>query len=570
MSYTISTHVDQTVTLVNGPATYPDYSFPLDITSTGGVYITAAGADAIDASTLATNLFGVNITNDGTVMAGAGQGSQTGGIGVDLSVFNNIVNNGTIDGGASVGESGVGVKAGGGYGVGGVGVSLVNGSLTNNKGAIVQGGYGYDGSSGGVGIVAHGARVYNYGTITGGAGNYQHPPGRTGTSGVGVELAAQPNGFQTYLLNAGSIYGGSIFDDNQVGAFSDNGGLGVEVGADTVFKNKGDVFGGAVGVEVRGGTVYNSGYIGSGVGGENLAAVDFESVTGGKLELEIPNSAGVSSSGIGGYISGFVAGDTVEIANLTPTQTAAAFYGGTDPVDPSKQFYGIKDNGSILFLGFSSASQFQLKADPNGGTDITVATAACFREGTRILTADGEVPVEALRIGDRVVTLNGQIQPIRWIGRRSFANAMVAADADALPVLIRAGALGVGVPRRDLWVSPEHAMYIDGVLIPAHVLVNGDSIVRDGNVAALKYFHLELDQHAVIHAEGALAESYVDDDSRDQFDNAAEYTLLYPHACRGSARFCAPRLEEGAQLEGIRRNLLPEVRRAPGTSSVHG
>ncbi len=98
-------------------------------------------------------------------------------------------------------------------------------------------------------------------------------------------------------------------------------------------------------------------------------------------------------------------------------------------------------------------------------------------------------------------------------------------------------------------------MFLDGVLIPAALLVNGVSIIREEKVDALTYFHLEFDAHTIIYAEGAPTESFVDDDSREMFDNAAEYDLLYPDAAAGPARFCAPRVEEGEELEKVRRRL---------------
>jgi O-antigen biosynthesis protein len=146
------------------------------------------------------------------------------------------------------------------------------------------------------------------------------------------------------------------------------------------------------------------------------------------------------------------------------------------------------------------------------------------------------------------------LQPIIWIGRRHHAD--VAARAHLQPIRISRGALGEDLPHRDLWVSPEHAMYVEGMLIPAAALVNGISIVRDDSFDQLTYFHLEFARHQVIFAEGAAAESFVDDDSREMFDNAHTFTELYPHAISKPAHFCAPRVEDGAELEKVRSALL--------------
>jgi hypothetical protein len=172
--------------------------------------------------------------------------------------------------------------------------------------------------------------------------------------------------------------------------------------------------------------------------------------------------------------------------------------------------------------------------------------------GTLILTVAGEVPVEELAIGDRVVALSGRARPIRWIGQRSYSGRFTLGQRHILPVRIAAGALAKGVPARDLWVSPNHALYLEGVLIEARDLVNGVSILQAKETSKIEYFHIELDAHDVIVAEGAYAESYADDDSRSLFHNAHEYRALYPDERSGPARYCAPRRDQGYEVERAR------------------
>ncbi len=96
-------------------------------------------------------------------------------------------------------------------------------------------------------------------------------------------------------------------------------------------------------------------------------------------------------------------------------------------------------------------------------------------------------------------------------------------------------------------------MFLDGLLIPARCLVNESTIVR-ARVDQVHYHHVELDIHDILLAEGAPSESFMDDDSRGVFHNAHEFDALYPDAARPDG-FCAPRVEQGAELEAIRQRL---------------
>ena len=186
--------------------------------------------------------------------------------------------------------------------------------------------------------------------------------------------------------------------------------------------------------------------------------------------------------------------------------------------------------------------------------NIFSTSAACYCRGTLIGTPDGDRAVEDLVPGGQVLTLSGPARTIRWIGRRSYTGRFAAANPDVQPVRIRAGALGGVLPRRDLLVSPNHALFLDGVLIPARCLVDGQAVTKAANGGGtVEYFHVELDTHDVILAEGAPAESYVDDDNRMMFHNGAEVAATRQPGT--AAAYCAPRVEQGPVLEAVRRRI---------------
>ena len=157
-----------------------------------------------------------------------------------------------------------------------------------------------------------------------------------------------------------------------------------------------------------------------------------------------------------------------------------------------------------------------------GGTTMTAQNdpfAICFVAGTRILTATGEKPVEALAAGDLVVTKDRGPQPLLWVGCTTFSAASLATRPNQAPIHIATGALAKNQPARPLMVSPQHRVLVSGpavqricgkkeVLIPAKALLERPGVSQMGPAKDVHYYHLLFGRHELVQAEGALCESF--------------------------------------------------------------
>ena len=153
----------------------------------------------------------------------------------------------------------------------------------------------------------------------------------------------------------------------------------------------------------------------------------------------------------------------------------------------------------------------------------------CFSAGTLIATPHGERRVESLIIGETIVTQDGREVFVKWVGRQRVMTRFGPAER-LMPVRFAAGSLGEGLPHTDLTVTADHGMLIDGVICQAGALVNGTTITRvplDEMGEAFTVYHIETEAHEIILANGAPAETFIDNVSRRVFDNFAEFEALY-------------------------------------------
>jgi hypothetical protein len=269
----------------------------------------------------------------------------------------------------------------------------------------------------------------------------------------------------------------------------------------------------------------------------------FDALNAYELNGTNPNFTIGSLYGTGGYSCVDNEGDTTFETGDTVTAD------GENASFVDFEYVGFFENGWIGVIG---GSYFLFTNSSYGNGDAVTANSAafttCFLAGTRIATPEGERPVETLSIGDLVLGADGRARPVRWIGRQT----VVAVFADPrlnFPIRVTAGALGENVPARDLLVSPDHALLVDGLLVQAAALVDGLAVRREPAPAErFTWYHIELEDHALVLAEGTPAETFVDHVTRRRFDNFAEYAALYGDEAPSIPELDLPRVKSARQL----------------------
>ncbi|MFT8722731.1 MAG: Hint domain-containing protein [Acetobacter malorum] len=349
-----------------------------------------------------------------------------------------------------------------------------------------------------------------------GGGSYVVPPGVTGS--VTTVLAA---------LTGATIYvGGTATINTGVSALS---GVTVNVDGGKATLGSNVLVGALSGSTINmtnGGTFSN----GSGlIGLLNGSTINFGK-GGGKF---IANAGGtlldLSSTTITGFDAArdFISFEnlsaapaTYSIANSLGSQSLTVYDASGDAIA------SVNVSGQHFTAGNYSATGVGPLTVSSDGTSLSIEAvgSVCFLPGTLLRTPEGEVAVEDVQIGDTVLTFeNGKpvAQPVVWVGsRRADVRPGLPLDEAGWPVRVRQNALADGVPSKDLLITPEHCLYLDGQFVPARMLVNGETIAYDQTIRAYTYYHVETAQHAVIMADGALTESYLDTGNRRAFQQA--------------------------------------------------
>jgi len=238
---------------------------------------------------------------------------------------------------------------------------------------------------------------------------------------------------------------------------------------------------------------------------------------GGENTLNISSLPGTFTGKIRGFsnedsinvgISGTVTYDK-DSGILTLTTTS----GKTYKYDVGENYTGEfsdSDNGVITYSGLTS----------------------CYLPGTMILTPEGEVAVEKLEVGDLVLThdiTTGASVPMKivWAGSSPVnVTGAAAGDEAGAPVRIFKNAFDNGIPAQDLLVTSEHCMLINGQFIPVRMLVNGRSVIYDRSFTQFPVYHIETEKHAILTANGALSESFLNTENYSGFRQAGKIVSL--------------------------------------------
>ncbi len=230
-----------------------------------------------------------------------------------------------------------------------------------------------------------------------------------------------------------------------------------------------------------------------------------------------PNASGLIAIAFGGGMQPVGPGWSVALKTTGGTLAAVPI-----PTAPLPQIISLTDPAGVTVTGI----RLTYSGAPNGQLFVNGLTASvsCFCAGTSIACPGGDKAVQDLKPGDRILRADGGTTTVRWLGEQPI-DTRLSHPAKVNPICITAGAIADGIPSRDLWISADHAVEVDGMLINAGALVNGETIYQAAKMPldGFTYYHVETEGgHVLILAEGIAAESYIDYVDADGFANADE------------------------------------------------
>jgi hypothetical protein len=282
-------------------------------------------------------------------------------------------------------------------------------------------------------------------------------------------------------------------------------------------------------------------------------AIVFTSGEYNDLDIYSPTVAGVPQVPISGFGPTMTI-DLIQLGYPGGTYPDILSLSGSSLVVPT-----VSGNTTLDLVGNYSGYTF---SGTNDGTNLgngygdQIIVTPCFAGGTSIATSHGEVRVEDLVVGDVVVSLHAGAAPITWIGHRKVNCRRHPKPEQVWPVRVAAGAFGPDLPSRDLWLSPDHAVYENASLIPVRELINGSTIEQVA-LDEITYYHIELRHHDIVLAEGLPVETYLDTGNRESFAGRQGDIALHPNfaALVWDASACAPLVLTGPALKKARRRI---------------
>ncbi|NHN88322.1 Hint domain-containing protein [Acetobacter conturbans] len=380
------------------------------------------------------------------------------------------------------------------------------------------------------------ATTTQYAAYTSGAGTEASPYVLASSSGT---VTLQPGKY--YVLEDGASIGTAVI--KEYNASGSTGGINVNGAHLTVDSDGTTSVAGTINMNGKGSSLVLNNETGkwsyeANLAGEDISAGGDQYYTYPALQNATITNFGSGSSictnnvpgGLGSTIginSSYVNSSTLILKKSSSIPVTAS---SSNPnANAGSGYYGI----SVTGVGgtYSKPSCSQQFYTNKGGDCIQ----GCFLPGSHILTRTGEKAVETLVEGDEIAVIeNGEtvFRPLAWLGRSHADVAALGFDVDAYPVRIRKDAFGEGAPHRDLVVTSEHCIHIDGRFTPVRMLVNGRSIAIDRSITAYDFYHVELEQHGVIVSEGLETESYLDTGNRGTFENSTIRTMR-PHFAGG-------------------------------------
>ncbi|GBQ15017.1 Hint domain-containing protein [Swaminathania salitolerans] len=447
-------------------------------------------------------------------------------------IRNGVVASGSLDTVLSGGSTVQGVLYGGATRVASSGGTIINPTNVGATVAIMSGGslVGAINTSGTInaesGAILEGT-ITNGGTISGGT---LTGSGSTETVSAGGIIEDQVSYADRTASSGGTIR---------------NGVIG-EGGTDTI--RSGGVAGGVTVVQAAGRLILDAGAVVTG-------SVDLQGRTG------MPAVLTISDVPLPGFrITGFGAGDVIDLAGIKRADVVEVSF-----IDEGNTVVFRMKDGSTESLNLAGAQAAGYKL--TDGSDGTLVYQTCFLAGTLIETSAGPVTVETIRPGTlvRVYGCEDEYRAVIWTGFNHInVNRDLPVAEAGYPVRICRDAIGPSTPDRDLLVTAEHCLYIDGVFIPARMLVNGQSIQYDTSIDSYSYYHLETERHSIISANNTLTESYLDTGNRSAFALDPQHpTTGNRHGC-WSTDAAAPLDTRRETVEPIFRTLQARAAIFPG------